>query len=86
MQQGKAKTHQWVLDYEPAQAKRRDPLMGWTSSGDTPQQLRLRFPTCEAAIAYADKYGIDYVVKEPQEHRIRPKSYAENFRWKKALP
>ena len=86
MQQGKAKTHQWVLEFAPAQARRRDPLMGWTSSGDTRQQLRLRFPTREAAVAYADKYGIDYVLKEPQAQPFRPKSYAENFAYKKVLP
>ena len=81
MQQGKANTREWVLEFEPAYARSHDPLMGWTSSRDTRQQVRLSFDTKESAIAYADKRGIDYVLKEPGEQAFRPKSYAENFRW-----
>ena len=43
-----------------------EPLMGWTSSGDTRQQLRLWFDTKEEAIAYAEREGIAYRVEEPQ--------------------
>jgi len=43
MQSGTAKTHQWVLEFAPASAREVDPLMGWTSSGDTQSQIRLRF-------------------------------------------
>ena len=82
MQQGKANTREWILEFEPAHARSHDPLMGWTSSRDTRQQVRLTFDTKEAAIAYAKKHGIDYLLKEAAvEHGIRPKSYAENFRW-----
>ena len=28
MQSGKAKTHDWMLEFEPADARRQDPLMG----------------------------------------------------------
>jgi len=84
MQQGRRKTHDWVLDYEPELPRRHDPLMGWTSSGDTRQQVRLYFETREAAVAYADKHGIDYTVREPQERRIRLQAYADNFRWDRA--
>lgn len=85
MQQGRAGMQSWVLEFEPALAKDHDPLMGWISSGDTAQQIRLRFETEAAAIAYAEKHGIDYVLKEPKERAIRPKSYADNFRWTKAV-
>jgi hypothetical protein len=81
MQQGRAKTQEWVLEFEPAKARAHDPLMGWTSSADTRQQVVLTFDTKEAAIAYANKHGIAYLLKEPPAHQIRPKSYAENFRW-----
>ena len=30
MQSGKAKTHRWVLDYEPETARSVEPLMGYT--------------------------------------------------------
>ena len=55
MQSGWAKTKQWVLEFEPAEKRVADPLMGWIGSGDTlSSQVRLRFPTREAAIAYAE--------------------------------
>ena len=82
MQSGRANTHQWVLEFEPAEAKRRDPLMGWTSSGDTRQQLSLRFETREEAIAYAERNGIACTVQAPHARTIRPKNYADNFAWK----
>ena len=45
--------------------------MGWTSSGDTRQQMRLWFDSKEEAIAYATREGIAYRVEEPQEPKRR---------------
>ena len=81
MQSGRAKTESWVLEFEPRDRKAQDPLMGWTGSGDTRQQLRLEFPTREAAIAYANVHGIAHTVAEPHARTVRPKSYAANFAW-----
>tara|TARA_B110000444_G_C18559200_1_gene463975 strand:+ start:281 stop:568 length:288 start_codon:yes stop_codon:yes gene_type:complete len=81
MQQGRAKTKLWVLDFEPSEQRRADPLMGWISSGDTRRQLSLRFDTKEAAIAYADDKGHTYTVQEPRERTAKTKSYSDNFRW-----
>ena len=78
-QSGRAKTMHWVLEWEPASRKQADPLIGWIGSDDTQQQVFLRFPTKEAAIAYARRKGLDYRVFEPHERVVRPKSYAENF-------
>ena len=84
MQSGRAKTHLWVLEYEPATPKVVDPLMGWTGSSDMKaDQLRLKFETREAAIYYAERRGIDYRVEDQHERRIKPKSYADNFRWQR---
>ena len=80
MQQGRARTQAWVLEYEPASARRQDPLMGWTSSDDTKGQIRLNFSSQEEAVAYAKRKGIDYVLRARQERVVRPKSYADNFR------
>ncbi|MCH2395673.1 NADH dehydrogenase ubiquinone Fe-S protein 4, partial [Oceanibaculum sp.] len=55
------------------------PLMGWVSSGDTMNQVRLRFATKEEAIAYAQKHGLQFVVEEPKARTIKPKAYADNF-------
>ena len=81
MQSGTAKTREWVLDYAPASARDVDPLMGWTSSSDTQTQVRLRFPSREAAEEYAEANGIDYVVVEPKPRKanVRPGGYGENF-------
>ena len=81
MQSGRGKTKRWVLDYEPRAPRGQDPLMGWTTSRDTTQQVRLGFDTKEEAIAYCERKGIEFVVREPRERRIKPKSYAANFRW-----
>jgi len=80
MQSGKAQTEQWVLDFVPAEARKPDPLMGWAGSGDTRRQLKLRFPSKEAAVAYADKYGIDAIVHEPPVKKLTLQAYADNFR------
>jgi hypothetical protein len=78
-QSGRAKTRYWILEMEPAAPKTVDPLCGWSGSGDTEQQLQLRFPTKEAAIAYARKKQIDDRLALPPDRIVRPKSYAENF-------
>lgn len=81
MQSGTAKTHSWVLEYAPATAREVDPLMGWTSSGDTQSQVKLRFASREEALAYAEAHGIEATVTEPKPRRaiIRPRGYGENF-------
>ena len=80
MQSGKALTDQWVLDFVPAEARKPDPLMGWAGSGDTRQQVQLTFPTKEAAVAYAEKYGISALVHEVPPKRLKLQAYADNFR------
>ncbi|QPC41733.1 ETC complex I subunit [Kaustia mangrovi] len=81
MQSGRGNTRKWVLEYEPEKPRETDPLMGWTSSGDMKQQIRLRFDTREEAIAYAERHGIPYRLQEANGTRVKPKSYADNFRW-----
>lgn len=80
-QSGLAKTHDWVLDFVQATSRAVDPLMGWTSSDDTQAQVRMRFETREAAVAYAAAHGIDAVVTEPKARKpnLRPGGYSENF-------
>lgn len=81
MQSGQAKTKEWFLDYAPASARDIDPLMGWTSSSDTQTQVRMKFDSKEAAIAYADQHRLDYVVQEPHKRApvVRAGGYGENF-------
>ena len=64
MQSGQAGTKAWALDFEPEEPRQVEPLMGWTSSGDTRQQLRLRFASKDEAVAYCERHGIAYQVFE----------------------
>jgi hypothetical protein len=81
MQSGTARTRDWVLDFQPGEARVQDPLMGWTGSGDTQSQVRLRFASQAEAEAYARTHGIDYVVLQPKSRaaNLRPAGYGENF-------
>ena len=79
MQSGHAKTKSWVLDYEPEEPRVVESLMGWTSSGDMKQQLRLRFATKEEALAYCERHGIPCQVFESKPPAHRNQSYADNF-------
>jgi len=81
MQSGKARTRKWLLEYEPEQPREVEPLMGWTSSGDMKQQIRLAFDSKEEAVAYAERNGIAHRVVETKSSKRRPKSYADNFRY-----
>src|SRR5690606_19832907 len=86
MQSGRAKTRKWVLEYEPTRAQRLDPLMGWPGAGDTMEQVRLTFDSLDEAEAFAKKRGVVYVVQKPEERRLRPKAYADNFAVGRRIP
>ncbi|CAM3171098.1 ETC complex I subunit [Sphingomonas antarctica] len=80
MQSGRAGTQNWVLEFEPAEAKKPDPLTGWAGSGDTREQVRLSFATVEEAKAYADKNGITTTVIPAPVQTLKLQTYADNFR------
>jgi hypothetical protein len=82
-QSGRARTGDWTLQFEPGEPKRIDPLTGWFGSGDTRAQVRLAFPTAEAAVEYAKAKGWPYEVETPPPAKaeIKPKSYSDNFRF-----
>jgi hypothetical protein len=79
-QSGSATAKFWVLEFEPAEPRRIDPLMGWTGSGDVARQIRLNFTTKEEAIAYAEKNGLSYWVEEPRPAQRKILSYSDNFK------
>lgn len=79
MQSGRAKTHDWVLEFAPASARVPDPLMGWSSSSDTQAQVRLTFADKDLAMAYAQKHGIAFRLVEPETPPKIIKTYADNF-------
>lgn len=81
MQSGMGKTKTWVLEFAQASAREIDPLMGWTSSDDTQSQVRLRFDSKEAALAYASERALEVTVQEPKTRKpiVRAGGYGENF-------
>jgi hypothetical protein len=81
MQSGPARTKDWVLEHEIEAPREIDPLMGWTSSRDMKQQLRLSFDSKDEAMAYAERNGIPYRVMEPKPRKAVRKSYSDNFRF-----
>jgi hypothetical protein len=81
MQSGRRQTQKWMLEYEPATSRFREPLMGWTGARDTLNQVRLRFETLAEAQAFADRQGLSYTIIEPHPISEKPKSYADNFRY-----
>ena len=62
--------------------------MGWTSTADALDQVArsaLQFGTKEDAIAFCEKHGWEYAVREPQMRRTsrsrRYAGYGDNFRY-----
>jgi hypothetical protein len=86
MQSGVANTKDWVLEFEQEEPRSIEPLMGWTSSGDMRQQVKLKFETKEEAVAYCERYGIAYQVFEPKPVERRIASYSDNFAFNRRSP
>lgn len=79
MQSGLKNTHEWILEYEAAQGKSLDPLMGWTGTSDMTGQVKLKFVSRDEAVSYAKRSGIPYEVIEPKARKTRLRSYADVF-------
>ncbi|KAL7245405.1 hypothetical protein ACSBR2_000687 [Camellia fascicularis] len=65
-QQGSGKVGRWKINFLSTQ-KWENPLMGWTSTGDPYANVGdagLSFDSEEAAKAFAEKHGWEYVVKK----------------------
>ena len=79
-QSGKANAGKWLLEFERREGQRPDPLTGWNGSGDTNPQVRMIFPTKDAAIAYCEKHALDFHVLPAPPVRLKIQAYADNFR------
>ena len=87
MQSGKQKTQDWVLEFEATDARRSDPLMGWTQTADTSSsQIRLSFDTREEAVRYADQHAIAFQLIDPKPAKRILKAYADNFAFGRKVP
>jgi hypothetical protein len=81
-QSGRAGTNLWFLEPETVTPRLPEPIMGWLSAGDTLGELkrRLSFATQQEAVDFAAGKGWDVIVEQPQERRITPRNYLDNFR------
>ena len=79
MQSGLGKTKQWVVEYISEKDKIKDTLMGWNSSFDTKEQIKIFFKTKEQAIEWAKKNNVQYIIYEPRVRSLKPKNYTSNF-------
>src|SRR5215211_3632468 len=67
MTSGKARTKGWQLVFERRSAPYIEPLMGWTADDDPLAAVELSFPTLRAAVRYAERQGLPYVVQTTEE-------------------
>ena len=70
----------WRLEFVSKANSRRKGYSGKTISSDMSNEVKLRFNSLEDAVCYARDNGYIYEVITPQTAKIKPKSYANNFR------
>ena len=78
MQSGTKKFDKWIIEFI-TEKPGINPLMGWESSTDTFNSVKLEFKTKELAIEYSKKNKIDYELIESKNRKIIKKSYSDNF-------
>ena len=78
MQSGVKKYDKWIVEFLTDKPV-INPLMGWESSTDTFNSVKLEFKTKELAIEYSKKNKIDYELIESKNRKIIKKSYSDNF-------
>ena len=86
MQSGRANARKWVLEFVSDAPRANDPLMGWVGSSDTTRQVRLRFATRDDAVRFARRHDHTVELAEPHARRVKPKNYADNFRYDNPVP
>jgi hypothetical protein len=78
MQSGKARTKFWILEFNKSNSN-KDFVMGWTSSSNTDEQIKLKFETQEQAITYAKENNIQFDLTTNKKNKLIIKAYADNF-------
>lgn len=81
MQSGRGKFDQWILEYELESTRAPGGIMGWATSSDTNNQVRLKFDTCAEAEAFAKAKGWVATVMPEQKRVVVPKNYVDNFKY-----
>lgn len=83
MQSGRGKARvmgkPWILTYNLDTKRAPEDVMGWVSSGDTLNQVTLRFDSAEQAVAYAQAQGWEYDVLPARQRIVKGRTYLDNF-------
>ena len=74
-----AKNDFWLFEFNSQDKPIIDDKMLWTSSSNTQDKVKIKFSDKDKAIKFAEKNNIDFIVIEPKQRKIKPKSYADNF-------
>ena len=80
MQRGNVTGGHWLIEPEPETRRYPEPLMGWTASGDTLNQVKLHFKSLDEAKQFAEKKGWDYTISAEHPRKIKPRNYIDNFK------
>ncbi len=80
-QSGRGRVGTVILERDDLGPRGNDPLMGWVSSPDTRNQIRLRFKTIDDAVRYAVDNDYDYTVDMPHARQVKPRNYTDNFKY-----
>ena len=86
MTSGNARSRDWKLRFEPRSRPFIEPLMGWTGCDDTLSQVELTFPSAAAAVAYARRQGLSYILQGGDNPDARPGSNARVANTNSASP
>jgi hypothetical protein len=70
----------WVMEFASERPQHADPLTGWAGGAEPLAQVRIVFPTREAAVAYCEREGLPFAVQEDPPRKLLLQSYADNFR------
>jgi hypothetical protein len=80
MQRGHNDSAHWLIEHEPESRRYPEPLMGWTASSDTLNQVKLTFKTLDEAKQFAQKKGWDYTISAEHKRKTKPRNYIDNFK------
>jgi ETC complex I subunit conserved region len=69
MTSGTGNSRNWKLRFERRSPPFVEPLMGWTGGDDTLAQVEMTFPSAQAAIAYAHRQGLKFVLQGPADRQ-----------------
>lgn len=81
MQSGCLAMGGWVIEPLYTTQRVQEPVMGWIRADDplTCLSRRLVFATQGEALTFVRQRGWDYQLDIPNERRVQPKNYLDNF-------